>query len=481
MKKNKTRKKNNIRSKSGIQSKNALHAVTTETVNIESLAHGGYGVGRTGSGIVFVPYAVPGDVLEVEIHDRHKNYSFGSAVRIISPSPDRIAPDCEHFRVCGGCSYLNMPYRKELYWKTEIFKKELEKNLKNIDKFNKIRLSYEFDGENFLAYRRKISLKVSNTGIGFYKRMSHAVVDVKYCALAIKSLNGMLSGIRKFSGSVNLPKEIKHITLSDNGVKSISIGIEPDYPEHRGGAQLGETASAISRAAGTDNAFIERSGKKPKAIETLNDSGKTGKMIFKFRNVAFSGDFPSFMQVNEKGNAKILNIIEGYIKNASSEKGGKFAGILDLYCGYGNITLFLSRYADMVTGVESSGLSVALAEKNLKINNIKNINFIQSDTRAFLEKTAGKAKTGGGKTTGSGYEIVVLDPPRAGIKGLVPYIADLGPSRVIYVSCESATLLRDLKVFSETGYEIESIHLIDMFPRTHHLEHVVFLRFNGRL
>lgn len=191
---------------------------------------------------------------------------------------------------------------------------------------------------------------------------------------------------------------------------------------------------------------------------------------FTLKDKKFAYDLPSFIQVNKEQNENIINIITAYIKNLTENRGAIFNNALDLFCGYGNITLFLAPYAKMVTGVEENGFSIKLGEKNLKLNGIKNINFVMSNAGDFLEK-AGKG--------GANYDLIVLDPPRAGIKGLVPKVAGLNPAAVIYISCDSMTLLRDLKVFTETGgYLIEQINLIDMFPRTYHMEHIAFLSKN---
>ena len=180
----------------------------------------------------------------------------------------------------------------------------------------------------------------------------------------------------------------------------------------------------------------------------------------------FAYDLPSFIQVNREQNENIIEKVTAYIKNLNENRRIYFDNALDLFCGYGNITLFLADYAKMVTGVEADPFSVELGEKNLKLNDIKNINFVMSNAGDFLEKA---------KKRGINYDLIVLDPPRAGIKGLAPKVAGLNPSSVIYISCDSMTLLRDLRAFVETGYLIEQINLIDMFPRTYHMEHIAFL------
>ncbi|HEC24639.1 MAG TPA: class I SAM-dependent RNA methyltransferase, partial [bacterium] len=207
---------------------------------------------------------------------------------------------------------------------------------------------------------------------------------------------------------------------------------------------------------GADNIFFE----SPDKIIARHKESSRNYFILKDKKFAYA--LPSFIQVNEEQNENIINIITGYIKNI----GINFKNVLDLYCGYGNITLFLAAYAKTVTGIEANSFSIKLGEKNLKLNNIKNINFIMSDVVTFIEKADKKMAR---------YDLIVLDPPKAGIKGLVPKIAKLNPAFVIYVSCDTVTLLRDLKAFVKMGYTLEQINLIDMFPRTYHMEHIAFL------
>jgi SAM-dependent methyltransferases related to tRNA (uracil-5-)-methyltransferase len=198
-----------------------------------------------------------------------------------------------------------------------------------------------------------------------------------------------------------------------------------------------------------------------------NDNNLCGKgNYFMLKGKKFAYDLPSFVQINKEQNENIIEKVTAYIKNLNENRRIYFDNALDLFCGYGNITLFLADYVKMITGVEADPFSVRLGEKNLKLNDIKNINFVMSAAADFLEKA---------KKRGINYDLIVLDPPRAGIKGLAPKVAGLNPLVVIYISCDSMTLLRDLKAFAETGYLIEQINLIDMFPRTYHMEHIAFL------
>ncbi|MHB1679147.1 MAG: class I SAM-dependent RNA methyltransferase [bacterium] len=225
-----------------------------------------------------------------------------------------------------------------------------------------------------------------------------------------------------------------------------------------------------------------------KNIDKSTDNN-TAEDYFIINEVKFAYEVLSFIQVNKKQNEYLINVIVDYLINylktynnnyKNNKNDYKFESALDLYCGYGNITFFTIPFASNVTGVEFNPYSIELANKNIILNNdlIKycksnrqekklNISFINENVEDFLRNSV---------KNNSIYDLIIIDPPRAGIKGLVPYVIKLNPEVVIYVSCDPLTLLRDLKVFIQGGYFIDDIKLIDMFPRTYHIETVVCLK-----
>ncbi|MCL4542840.1 MAG: methyltransferase [Deltaproteobacteria bacterium] len=458
-----------------------------ETIKIESLAYKGYGIGRVNSKVVFVGYACPEDTLKIEIYDEHKNYAFGRIIEIISPSQKRIAPVCEHFGICGGCNYLHIPYEEELYQKSEIFKTGFNKVFKDIKYFNFFGFTNDLEKRkpDYLKYRQKIGLKVSPPLIGFYKKRSNNVVDVGYCHLAKEGVNELLKNTRNIllkngGGGSNLLNEISFITLTDTGLKNITFGLknhilsrihdyDPIFKDIINGTKA-DNIFVEFREGGGDGKGKGGKGKNIVKYSRDKDGKNTYDNYFMLKDKKFAYDLPSFIQINKGQNENMISIITAYLENLTEKKGIYFNNALDLFCGYGNITIFLTPYAQVITGVEENGFSIKLGEKNLKLNAVKNINFMMSNVEDFLEK----AKKGG-----INYDLIVLDPPRTGIKGLVPKVAALNPSFVIYISCDFMTLLRDLKIFAEMGYLIEQINLIDMFPRTYHMEQAVFLSKTG--
>lgn len=493
-------------------------------LKIKAFAYNGFGVGKDNSlkdnsKVVFVDYACPEDVVNVKIYNEHKNYSFGNITEIITPSVHRITPVCPHFTVCGGCNYLHIPYDYEIYWKKEIFKSEYLKTFKDLKAFKdnkQLTVNNSNDSpkiiksDNYLNYRQKISLKVyspaqnlikgdlklglkstanstnnsvnnlieghiaqhvslnhvpsNNHVIGFYKKISHNVVDVDYCCLANEELNGMLKDIRNFflngaSINKNLLDKINSITLTYTGIKSAIFNLKERFSKNE---------ILMLMSIDIDKIFIDYKGKISK-LENINKSKNEdeNENFYIVKNIKFAYEIPSFIQINKKQNENLINLITVYLEKKSIS----FRNALDLYCGYGNITFFIAPYAENITGVEANPFSVALANKNITLNlqsnqKLKNISFVNLDAAIFLKDTL---------KAGKSHDLIVIDPPRAGIKGLVPSVIKLNPEVVIYISCDPVTLLRDLKVFVQAGYLIENINLIDMFPRTFHTESVVFL------
>ncbi len=439
----------------------------SKIINIDSLSYGGWGVGRVDSKVVFVAYAVPGDTLKIEIIDEHKNYDFAVINKIIKPSKERIEPVCEYFGICGGCDYLDISYDTEIYWKTEIFKNEFKKTFSSNFSSTDVDIKFNPAKEN-LNYRQKIGLKIHNKDIGFYKKYSHDVVNIKQCRLAKAGLNELLkkAGDVLLSEKYNRPvtKNISLLTFSEAGLKNIILRVKNNFklPE--------QFIKDIFTGTKCDNIFLEYPDKKIIKYAAGSADKNNNKKFLTIKDKKFLYDLPSFIQINKEQNENIINAITGYIETITEGGAKKFSNALDLYCGFGNITLFLTSYADKITGVESGDFAIELGKKNAVLNNISNIKFVKSDVSKFLDKIEKDKK----------FDLIILDPPRSGIKGLTGNITDLNPLYIIYVSCDTMTFLRDLRQFAEAGYEIEKINLFDMFPRTYHLEQIAFLRKNRR-
>ena len=404
-----------------------------------------------------------------ENYNNHKNYAnFGNKENISNVNLENYA-NKNHENICND---ENIEFSK-------YFPENLQESL--TEKIDIIK------SDDFLHYRQKISLKVySDESIGFFKKNSHYVVDVDYCYLASNEINIMIKKVRNFflENNQNLLKKVKSIILTYTGIENAIFQLKEELSGKEKKLLLNLDINKIYIEF---NKIINESLNNNTDNNT-NNNIDTDEDYFAINEVKFAHEVLSFIQVNKKQNEYLINFIVDYLINylktynnnyKNNKNDYKFESVLDLYCGYGNITFFTIPFTSNVIGVESNPYSIKLANKNIILNNdlIKycksgrqekklNISFINENVEDFLRNSVKNNLI---------YDLIIIDPPRAGIKGLVPHIIKLNPEVVIYVSCDPLTLLRDLKVFISEGYFIDDIKLIDMFPRTYHIESLVFL------
>ncbi len=432
----------------------------------------GSGVGHSKDGIaVFVPLAAKGDKLKVKILKTAKTYAFGKIESIIEPSKDRVRPDCPQFAKCGGCVYRHIAYSAEL----EAKQQRVADAVQRIGGFKDIDIKPINGAENAGAYRNKAQLPVgsgANGGItlGFFAKHSHRVIGCDECllqpevfALAMKAFKRwqaaskedvydektgrghlrhlflrqahstgevMVCVVVNGNGVHNEPLLVKLLRENVPGIKGIMVNVNRE----RTNVILGSKYRILW---GQDYITDELCG-------------------LKFR---ISSD--SFYQVNSSQAERLYTIAKKYAKLTGRET------VLDLYCGTGTIGLTMAKEAKHVIGVEAVGHAVEDARKNAEYNGIANAEFICADAAEASEKL---------KKDGTEPDVVVLDPPRKGCgPELVETVASMNPERVVYVSCDPATLARDMKTFAGLGYEPKEITPVDMFPRTAHVETVVLM------
>ena len=380
-------------------------------LKIETLSNLGAGIAKPDGWVVFVPFALPGERIRAKVWRNEANCSHADLVEILEPSPDRIEPHCRHFTTCGGCQYQHLPYEKQLEWKTRQVR-ELLLHMVGIEE----EVNPTIPSPKQWGYRSKITPHFQRPKpgedfpIGFLEfNRRTRLVDVYNCPIAMDEINEALQPIR-------------------DDVK-------------RRAAEYKKGATLLLRA--TENR-VETDHRAPV-------SEKVGDLKFNF----LAGDF-------FQNNPFILDSFTGYA--AEQAKGPNQKYLLDAYCGSGLFGLTLAKNFEQVVGIELSETSADWARRNAKTNGIENASFIASSAEAlFADITFPSEQTS-----------VLIDPPRKGCS--VDFLNQLfafGPSRVVYVSCNPATQMRDLKSFLEKGYKIESIQPFDLFPQTRHLECVI--------
>ena len=386
-------------------------------VKCERLDHFGRGLGHVSGKIIFVPDLLPNEEALVKIVLDKKKYMVGEVVQLIKKSGNRIIPKCGYDKC--GCALKSLDYFKTLEFKkekvTDILKRygEIEGVVKEI-----------IPSGNIYAYRNKITLKVKDGKIGYFKNGTNELIEISRCEIASEKSNEIINILKGSDLS-----EVREIVIKDFGEIMLII---------KGDMDIEVLKPLVSSIYINDNLVYG----KENIIANLDD--------FQFY---VSKD--SFFQVNMDVALKLYNKVLEYLDKALGKR------VLDLYCGTWTISLFLSKYFDEVTGIEINEEAVKCAFLNKKLNNVSNVRFICGDVSKEIHNL--KADN------------IVVDPPRSGltIEGIND-ILKINPDRVVYVSCDPMTLARDLKLLKEK-YIVQEVTLFDMFPWTYHVESVCLL------
>lgn len=440
-------------------------------IEITGYTADGSGVGHKDGIAVFVPQAAAGDNLKIKILKTAKTYAFGKIEKIISPSQDRITADCPQFSRCGGCVYRHISYESELRAKRQRVQDAMER----IGGFHSVVLKPIIDAENINNYRNKAQIPIGSgtngeLNLGFYAAHSHRIISCEECLLQPKA----------FGAAINAFIEWQRKTHEDVYNESTGRG----HMRHlflRRAESTGEVmVCVVVNGNGVHNepGLVELLKKNVSGLKSvmINVNREKSNVILgeKFRTVwgqnyitdelcglRFRISAKSFYQINSR-QAELLYKIAGEYAGLTGVE-----TVLDFYCGTGTIGLSMAKKAGHVIGVEIVEQAVEDAKKNAEENGISNAEFICADA----EKAAAMVTEKGIKP-----DVVILDPPRKGCgAGLIETVSKLAPKRIVYISCDPATLARDLKIFARKGYQPQEITPVDMFPRTAHVETVVLL------
>ena len=431
----------------------------------------GKGVGKVDNMAVFVPGAALGDELEVKIIKVCKSYSVGKIEKIIVPSKDRIAPDCKHFSRCGGCSFRHISYDAEL----KIKKKHVSDCISRIGGFKEIKIDEIVPAKNLNFYRNKSQIPVGNADgkviAGFFSPHSHRIVNCDECLLHPAEFDKIARAVKFWMEKFKIP------AYNETSNKGLVRHIYIRYAEKTGEIMV---CLVIN---GNDIPFknellkvLTENFKNIKSVILNVNREKTNVILGKKSIVIWGKSFVtdelcglkfnisplSFYQVNRTQTEKLYDLVKSNLNLP------KNALVLDLYCGIGTIGLLLSGFAREIIGAEIVPEAVRDAKENAKINGIGNAKFFCCDASEIAEKLKNFNET---------LDAVVIDPPRKGCSlKLIEDIIKINPKKIAYVSCNPATLARDLKIFSENSeFKIKKIIPVDMFPRTSHVETIVIL------
>ena len=464
-----------------------------EDITIEATAAEGNGLAHVDGKVVFVKQGIPGDVVDVQINKVRSGYSQGFIVRMKSPSPHRLSPFCAHFGTCGGCTWQTLPYAMQTAFKQQ----QVVDQLTRIGHLQLPEILPILGSEKTDHYRNKLEFTFSNRrwllpgedwttmsdeerlGLGFHvSGFFDKVLDIRECHLQREPSNAIRLFVKQYAidhGLAFYDLRENHGFLRTLTVRTTSTG-EVMLVVCFGGEAQGEDASPAREALleAIRTRFPEITSLyyviNPKANDTFGDlpcclySGAEA-IYEQMENLRFKVGPKSFYQTNSAQAYRLYSVVRDFVREGIPE--GEKPVIYDLYTGTGTIALFLSSLARKVVGIEYVPEAIADAKVNARENHIDNADFYAGDMKDVLNADFIAAN--------GQPDIVVLDPPRAGIHpDVAQVLLACAPQRMVYVSCNPATQARDLAVFAP-AYDIVHVQPVDMFPHTTHVENVVSL------
>jgi 23S rRNA (uracil1939-C5)-methyltransferase len=441
-------------------------------LTIEKLVYGGEGLARLpaderGSGkAVFVPFVLPGETVEAFLREQKSGFARAHLDAILTASPRRIDPPCPYFQSCGGCHYQHTDYEHQLEIKAAI----LKENLRRIARLE-LETELHIHPSPSWNYRNRSRFKVQTApdfALGYYKFNSHELLPVEECPISSPLINRALAALWHLGRAGHVPAGIQEIEFFANGDDTRLLSEVYCLPETATEQFSAELKVALTEISGV-TFFAARSAKAEARGDPaqIRRSG-SGDLVYATKLASYRVSAGAFFQVNRHLTDELVDIVVygqrggRDARRTAGEDGGATGTALDLYAGVGLFSSVLNREFERVIAVESSPTSHA----DLLYNSPANVKAVRATTEQYLENTAGKLRP----------ELVVVDPPRSGLgEKVIEGLAKMKARRVTYVSCDPATLARDLARLLQSGYRVEEAHLVDLFPQTYHLESVFHL------
>lgn len=452
-------------------------------ITIEDIGNDGEGIGHIDSMAVFVKDTVPGDVARIKIVKDKKKYAYGRLVEIILPSDDRVVPICPHARACGGCSIMQVSYEKQLEWKQSKVANCLKRigGICNVEALMEPIVGMEYR-ESFPAirYRNKAQFPVGRDkngkiAIGFYAGRTHSIIDTDVCYLQHPVNDEIIRRFRHFLEEYNVePYDeethtglVRHILtrvgrhtgevmvcviLNGNELVGVKNNVKHINVER-------ELIECIRDIPGMTSIVINVNQEKTNRIlgSTCRTIWGSDTITDYIGNVQYQISPLSFFQVNPEQTEKLYRKALEYADLKGEET------VWDLYCGIGTISLFLAQKAKRVMGVEIVPEAIEDARRNAELNGIANAEFFVGKAEEVLPREYEKHSVYA--------DVIVVDPPRKGCDIVaLNTMLQMAPKRIVYVSCDPATLARDVKLLVGAGYELKKVCAVDQFGHSGHVE-----------
>lgn len=424
------------------------------TVTIESLSHDGRGIARVDGKTTFVFNALPGEEVVIQYRARHKQYDEAQACEILKASQDRVKPICDVFGICGGCSLQHLSPKMQIAYKQNVFAEQLQQYAAALPEkwLEPITADTEF-------YRRKARLSVrevlkkETVMLGFRERDGRFVVDMNSCPLLVRKVGDHFAALREL---LLLLPEKAHIPQIE-----VSVGDDAAIIIRHLQPLSDETINKLTDFCKDRCLWLYLQPGNESTIHKVypQDNKFLLSYVLPEYNIKFNFSPSGFIQVNEKINEKMIARVIELLHLTGKEN------ILDLFCGIGNISLPLAKFANKVVGVEASEVAVKEAINNAVVNNISNAEFYTANLFADCANDSWAQQQ---------YDVLILDPPRAGAKEILELLPKFAAQKIVYVSCHPMTLARDAAIILEHGYKFYAAGVMDMFPHTQHVESIAF-------
>ena len=439
---------------------------------VESVAFGGQGVARHNGLVIFVQNALPGDQVRARVLKLKPNFIEAETVELTQPSVFRTIPRCSHFGICGGCKWQNLDYTKQVEYKTQ----QVQEALEHIGGFARPPVLPALPAEEIYFYRNKMEFSFATGQAGELTIGLHRsgkfdeVFDLEACFLQSETSNQIVHRIKEFCRKEKLSvynlREytgfLRFLVIKQaQNTGQILVNLVTTQGE---GSRLVTLAQELSQEFPAIKSVVRNINSKRAQIAIGEKEELLAGQPFiteKIGPFQFRISANSFFQSNSRQAEKLYSLVVEYAQTQPKDE------ILDLYSGTGTISFFLAQSAEKVLGIESSYLTVEDARQNARLNGIANCQFICSQAKDYLALARVRKER---------FDAVVVDPPRSGLHPeVVKNLLELAPPRMVYVSCNPATLARDLKLLCEKVYQLEKVQPVDMFPHTFHIESVSLL------
>lgn len=438
-------------------------------VKIQSLGSSAEGVGRIDNFTVFVNGALPDETVKVKIIEIKKSYAVGKLLEVLKKSHDRVEPLCPIYEKCGGCQLQHMSYEGQL----EVKRQQVKDAIERIGHQKNLPVLPTLGAENPWNYRNKVAFPVGRekgkTVVGCFAQGTHKIIDASDCLIQDKLNNEAINAVREVIDKLRIPvyDEDRHTGVIRHVVARTGKN-----------GQLMVVLVTAKKELKDEKIIVNMLRKKLPQMVSLQQNVQTyknnvilgretkvlwGKPTIKAQlgKLSFNVSARSFFQVNTKQAEVLYDTAMEYAQLTGKET------VIDAYCGTGTISLYLAQRAHKVYGVEIVSPAIADAKKNARENNLRNAEFIVGDCTEVMPRLYKQ---------GVRPDVIVVDPPRAGCTPVVlETFANMKPQRIVYVSCNPATLARDIEILERLGYKAEKVQPVDMFSHSSHVESVCLI------